>query len=98
MDLRQTLPGDQPKPQEKRIILLFCVLRQPLGQVNIRLLQHIGSINTRLQPVIHPQVDHSIQTRTVHIEQLSQRILFAGKCPLDKRIVFGFVTHHSPCV
>ena len=73
MDPHQPLSGHQPQPEEKRHLTLGQVVRQLLGDIEIRLLEHVGGVNPPLQPAIEPQPHHLPQPFAVSAEQLGQR-------------------------
>ena len=58
MDPHHPLTGHQPQPEEERHLALGQVVRQLLGDVEIRLLEHVGGIDPPLQPAIEPQPHH----------------------------------------
>ena len=95
MDPHQPLPGHQPQPEEERHLALGQVMRQLLGDVEIRLLEHVGGIDPPLEPAVEPQPHHLPQPFAVAAEQLGQRGLVALAGAVDQPLVVkpGAWTH-----
>ena len=69
MNPHQPLSGHQPQPEEKRHLTLGQVVRQLLGDIEIRLLEHVGSVDSPLQPAVEPQPNHLPQPFAIAAEE-----------------------------
>ena len=68
MHVRQPLAHDQPQPQKRRELRVPQVIVQPLGGIQIRLLEHVRGVEPSPEPPIQAQVDHPAETVTVPLK------------------------------
>ena len=76
---RQPLAHDQPQPQEGRQLRALEVTVQPGGDVEERVLEHVGGVDPALKARIHAQLDHPAQPLPVTLEQVRQRLAVAPR-------------------
>ena len=80
VDPQQPLAGHQPEPEEEGHRRLAVEVWQLLGEVDVRLLEHVRRVHPALETPVHPEVDHLAQPRLVAVEQVRQRPLIpAGR-------------------
>ena len=78
-------PVDQPEPEvERHGRGVAGVLGNPLADVEIGLLEHVGRIDPAGEPAVEPQADHPPQPVAIAVEERGQRRLVAGHGALDK--------------
>ena len=66
------------------------VLGDPLADVEIRLLEHVGGIDPAREPAVEPQPDHPAQPIAIAVEERGQGRLVAGQGALEE-VVLGIV-------
>ena len=95
---RRQSPADvQPQPEQRRQLRVSQIGVQIAGDVNERLLEHVGSVNPGPEPWVDPQLDHATEPIAIAIEYRRQRPWAATAQPLDGvRCVAGSVFHESP--
>jgi hypothetical protein len=68
-------PRQPAEPVEHGLLGPFQVLRQGLGRLKERLLEHVGRIDPAPQPIVQAQRDHPPQTVAVRGQELGPRRL-----------------------
>ena len=97
MQDHQSLGGQEAQPQVGRHRRLGGVLRGPLQDVELGLLEHVGGINPSLEPPVQPHLDHPAQAVAMTVEEFRQLMLIgphAGTCDLTRplRVCHRFVS------
>ena len=73
VQLHQPLADHQAEPEEQRELRIAEVLLQPLGHLDVRLLDHVRGVEPSLQARVEADLDHPAQAIAVALEQGVQR-------------------------
>ena len=92
--LQQPLADHQPQPEEQRAAWDRGDTRQAGDGIDVSLLDHVGSIDPRLQPAVQADLDHPAQPAAVTGENLVQRGLVAGPGEIQQSGRLGGIVLH----
>ena len=96
MEVRQFLARHEPQPEEKGELLIADPLVEPLVDLQIRLLKHIGGIDTPGQATVQSQLHHPLESFAESSEESGQRPFVAGlnrrRSRLSCSLGFSFIT------
>jgi hypothetical protein len=69
---------------------------EPGRGIKKRILEHVGSIDSTLEPRIHAQLDHATQAVAVLLKQVRKRLAVAASEPLNKiQGIAGIIRHNA---
>ena len=98
MDVGQPLAGDQPEPEvERHRRGVAGVVGDPLADVEIRVLEHVGRIDPAREPAVEPQADHPPQPVAIAVEERGEGRLITGQGAAEEktRVVAHRIGHRS---
>jgi hypothetical protein len=78
VQLQEPIANDQPQPEKQRIVRLAQVFIEPTYYIDISLLDYVGRVDSRLEPAVEAQLDHTPQPGSVLGKNLIQSRLVPG--------------------
>src|SRR5262249_22093517 len=97
----ELLPGDVSQPKEERQGGGARVVREVLGDLQVRFLQHVGRIDAALEAPGEPQPHHDAEAIAVEREKLIDRVLIARHGAVEQLDGMTFFWVHygvPPCI
>src|SRR4029077_12974499 len=72
------------------------IFRNPVVDFEIRLLEHVGGIDSAGEPAVQPQADHSAEPLAIGVEERGHGRLIAGQgAPEEEARVVSWIGHRS---
>ena len=92
--MRQTIADNSPQPEKHGQPGIVQIAFQLLRQVEESVLEHVGGVDSTVEPGVHAQLDDPSQPVAVPLEQLGERTAIPGFKPLQQTDRFtGRVAH-----